>query len=279
MEKIYVINLRGEKESFSLKKVFNSARRAGASEKLAKEIALEIQEQVFPGIKTSDIFKKVKQLLRKSDKPSGLRFSLKEAIRKLGPSGFPFEKYIGDIFSAQGFEVILNQKINGQYARHEIDFLAKKNKSLYIGECKFRIHPGERIDLGIILALYARFLDLKKGNYFEKFKEYNIKPILVTNAKFSSQAKRYSQGVGIELFGWNYPVGDGLERIIGEKKLYPITILPSLTSYLMEIFSAQEMMIIQDILEIDIKKFCQEHKIKQDKILSLIDEAKILMGS
>jgi hypothetical protein len=277
MEKIYVINLRGEKELFSLRKVFNSARRAGASEKLAQEIALKIQKQAFPGIKTSEIFKKAKELLRRSDKSSGLRFSLKEAIRKLGPSGFPFEKYIGDIFLIQGFEVFLNQKIKGRYAKHEIDFLAKKNKFLYIGECKFRIHPGERIDLGIILAIYARFLDLKQGNYFEKFKGYNIKPILVTNAKFSSQAKRYSQGVGIELLGWNYPVNKGLEIIVESKKLYPITILPSLTNYLMEIFVAQGMMIVRDILKIDVKKFCQENKIKQDKILSLINEAKILI--
>lgn len=276
MEKIYVVNLREEKEPFSLKKVFNSARRAGASEKLAKEIALKIQEQVFPGIKTSDIFKKVKQLLKKSDKPSGLRFSLKEAIRKLGPSGFPFEKYIGDIFSIQGFEVILNQKIKGRYARHEIDFLAKKDKLFYVSECKFRQRAGERIDLSIVLMVWARFLDLNQGKYFKRFGRYSIKPIIITNAKFSSQAKRYSQGVGIELLGWNYPINKGLETIVESRQLYPITILPSLTAYLMEIFSAQGMMIIQDILELDVKKFCQENKIEQKKILSLVNEAKIL---
>ncbi|MEA3453240.1 MAG: restriction endonuclease [Patescibacteria group bacterium] len=279
MKEIYVINLMGRKESFSSKKVFNSARRAGASEKLAQEIALKIQEEVFPGMKTSEIFKKVKQLLKQGDKSSSLRFSLKEAMRKLGPSGFPFEKYIGDIFSAQGFKILLNQKINGQYARHEIDFLAEKNKLLYVGECKFRMRPGERIDLGIILAIHSRFLDLQKGNYFRKFKGYKIKPILVTNAKFSSQAKRYSKGVGIELLGWNYPLGKGLEYIIEEKGLYPITILPSLTSRLMEIFANEEMMIVQDVLEINIKEFCGKYKIKENKILSLISEAKILIDN
>jgi len=70
----------------------------------------------------------------------------------------------------------------------------------------------------------------------------------------------------------------GLETIVENKKLYPITILPSLTNYLMEIFASQRMMIVQDILEIDVKKFCQENRIKQEKILSLINEAKTLMG-
>jgi hypothetical protein len=277
MKEFYVINLRGEKEPFSLKKVFRSARRAGASEKLAKDIALIIEKQVYPGIKTTEIFQKVKILLRKGDPKAELRFNLKEAMRKLGPSGFPFEKYIGDIFSTLGFKVFLNQKIHGLYAKHEIDFLAEKNKLLYIGECKFRIHPGERIDLRVVLAVYARFLDLKEGNYFQKFEECNIKPILVTNAKFSSQAIKYSQGVGIDLLGWNYPKNKGLEKIIENKKLYPITILPSLTGYLMEVFASRKMMLVQDILKLDIKKFSEKTKIKKDKIISLLNEAKILM--
>jgi len=278
MKKIFVINLRGEKELFSLKKVFNSARRAGASEKLAKDIALKIQKQSYSGIKTIEIFRKVKQFLRKLDKKSGIRFGLKEAMRKLGPSGFAFEKYVGEIFMAQGFKVSLNQYISGRGARHEIDFLAQKDKLFYLGECKFRIRPGERIDLKIALANYAKFLDIKEGHYLKKFQGLTIKPILVTNAKFSSQAVRYSKTVGIELLGWNYPKDKGLEKIIESQKLYPITILPSFTSYLMEIFASQKMMLAQDVLKLDVGKFCQKNRIKKAKISPLVKEAKILTG-
>ena len=139
MKKIYVINLRGEKEPFSLRKVFRSARRAGASEKLAKEIALSIEKRVYPGIKTTEIFQTAKTLLRKGDPKAELRFNLKEAMRKLGPSGFPFEKYIGDIFIELGFKVLLNQIIFSKCARYEIDFIARKDKLIYLGECKFRV--------------------------------------------------------------------------------------------------------------------------------------------
>ncbi len=278
MKKISVINLNGERELFSFEKVFRSACRAGASEELAEEIALIIQKQVKTGTTTKEIFRKVKQLLEKSDKRSSLRFSLKEAMRKLGPSGFPFEKYIGGIFSAAGFKVSLNQKIYGRWAEHETDFLAKKDSLFYIGECKFRIRPGEKVDLKVSLAVYARFLDLKEGDYLKKFQEDQLKPILVTNAKFSSQVARYSEGVGIDLLGWNYPKDKGLETIIEDKGLYPITVLPSLNGYLMDIFASQQMMLVQDILRLDIEKFSQKIKIKKDKILSLINEAKILMG-
>jgi hypothetical protein len=148
---------------------------------------------------------------------------------------------------------------------------------LYVSECKFRQRAGERIDLSIVLMVWARFLDLNQGNYFKKFTEYTIKPIIITNAKFTSQAIRYSNGMGIELLGWNYPKNRGLERIIENKKLYPITILPSLTNYLMGIFSSQKMMLVKDILNLDLKIFSKKTKIKESKILPLVEEAKILL--
>ena len=156
--------------------------------------------------------------------------------------------------------------------------MAQKDKLFYLGECKFRIRSGERIDLKIALANYAKFLDIKEGHYLKKFQGFTIKPILVTNAKFSSQAVRYSKTVGVKLLGWNYPKNKGLERIIESKKLYPITILHSLTSYLMEIFASQKMMIVQDVLKLDVGKFCQKNRIKKAKIQSLVKEAQLLIG-
>jgi len=44
---IYVVNWAGEKEPFSWQKVFNSARRVGADEKLAKEIAQTVLKKLL----------------------------------------------------------------------------------------------------------------------------------------------------------------------------------------------------------------------------------------
>jgi len=273
---MYVVNLKGEKEPFSLQKVFRSAKRAGASPLLAKQIAKKIEKLVYPGITTSEIYKRVKQFLKKENKGAGLRFSLKEAMRKLGPSGFPFEKYVGEIFSVHGFEVKLNQIVKGKYATHEIDFVAKKDKLLYIAECKFRHHRGERIDLPITLAFWAKFQDLLEGKYLNRFTNCKIKPILITNAKFTRQAKRYAQGVGIELLGWNFPKNKGLENMIEKELLYPITILPSFKGFLVDVFSSKFLMLAKDILELDIKKFVQKEKLDIKKLEKLKQEAKIL---
>jgi hypothetical protein len=279
MQVKYVINLRGEKELFSLAKVLRSAQRAGAPKEFAQKVALEIEKSIYPGIKTKEIFDKVNKLLKKEDKKSSLRFSLKEAMRRLGPSGFPFENYICDVFSAHGYEVFLNKKITGKFAVHEIDFLAKKNQILYIGECKYRIFPGERIDLPILLAFYAKFLDLKNGNYFDLPKNMELKPIMVTNAKFSSQAIRYANGMGIELLGWRYPFNGGLESMIEGEQVYPITILPSFKGYLIEPCSQAKLMLAKDVLEDSPDKIAEMIGIEKNKILPLVNEAKTLLNS
>jgi len=144
MKDFYVTNARGEKEPFSISKIKKSARRIGASQKVAREIAKIIEKKAYPGIKTSDIAKEIKRFLSLENPKFTLKFRLKEGMRKLGPTGFPFEKYIGEIFSNNGFEVKLNQQIRGACCSYEIDFTAKKNKVLYIGECKYRVTPKKK---------------------------------------------------------------------------------------------------------------------------------------
>jgi len=84
----YVINSRGEEEPFSFKKVYQSAKRVGASEFLARKIAEDVAQTLYPGIKTQEIFNKVKNLLRKENSRAAIRFPLKKAIQKLGPPDF-----------------------------------------------------------------------------------------------------------------------------------------------------------------------------------------------
>ncbi len=277
-EKIHVINLQGEKESFSFRKVYRSARRVGASKQLARQIAQSIEDNIYPGIKTTDIFRKVKKELRRKEPQAALRFNLKEGMRKLGPTGFPFEKYVGAVLKRNGFKVQLNQYVPGSCCSYEIDFVAKKENLLYIGECKYRNNPGERIHLEVALANYARFLDIKNGSFFNKVsKNIKIKSLLVTNTKLTSQATHYSECVGVDCLGWNYPQDEGLEKIIDAQELYPITILPSLKSYLAKLLVSQNIVLVEDVLKIDAEKFSKRNKIPLNNLLSVIKEARTLL--
>ncbi len=279
-ESIYVVNNRGEKEPFSLRKVYQSARRVGASEKTAKKISKIIEKQVYPGIKTSKIFKKIKNLLKKESPKLSIKFSLKEGLRKLGPAGFLFEKFIGEIFKKQGYRVKLNLSLKGYCLEYETDFLAKKKNLVYIGECKFRNLPEEGlVHSKTALAFWAKILDFKKGDFSKnEFKKNKIRPILVTNAKFSGSTAKYSKCVGIKLLGWRCPKTNGLEKIIDENSFYPITILPSFKKALIPAFVKKKIILVKDVLKIKPGKFSKETGISQKTLNSLIKEVKILLN-
>jgi len=279
MEDLYVINAKGEKESFSSAKIRKSARRIGASSKLAGEIVKAIKQRACPGIKTFDIAKEIKRLLALETPKFALKFRLKEGMRKLGPTGFPFEKYIGEIFLNNGFEVKLNQQIRGACCSYEIDFTAKKNKILYIGECKYRNLPGEKIDFTVGLEHFARCVDIQKGDFLKKKRNRNLKlkPLITTNTKFTSRMKKYAKCAQIELLGWRYPESESLEMLIDRQKLYPITVLPSLKSFLIDSFVEKGMMLAKDVLTINPLKFAEEAKMPFKYINPLIKEAKLLL--
>jgi len=274
----YVINLEGKQEPFSFHKVYRSARRVGASRILANQIAQSIAQDLYSGIRTVDIFERVKKELSKEEPRAALKFDLKNSLKRLGPSGFPFEKYVGAILEKRGFKVQLNQFVPGHCCSYEIDFIAKKDDILYIGECKYRNNPGERIHLDIALANYARFLDIQNGNFFKKLnKKIKVQSLLVTNTKLTTQAINYSNCVGVKCLGWNYPRNSGLENIIDAQKLYPVTILPSLNNHIIEIFNAKNIILAEDVLKIDIEKFSKQTKTPINQLEALVEEAKILL--
>ena len=272
MKKVYITNSKKERELFSFDKVYGSCKRAGASDALAKKIAHDIEKKIYPEMKTSEIYKLVKSFLKESP-VTAIKFSLKQAMRKLGPSGFDFEKYIAEIFSKNGFSVKINQIIAGKcITSYEIDFLTEKDKLFRIGECKYHAFAGARVDLKVALYNYARFLDISNN---PKFK--NSKAIIVTNTKFTTEAIKYCQCLNVDLLGWKYPKNQGLEYLIEKHKLYPVTILPSFKAHFKNIFAENKMMLALDLLDVPLTQLVKKLKLSLKEIDKLVEEAKILL--
>ena len=276
MQDLKIINYNQETKPFSAEKIYESCIRSGASEKVAHEVAREVKNQIYPKITTKEISEIVKSLLAEKHKKSSIKFSLKEAMRKLGPSGFHFEKYIASIFLENNFTVETNQMVPGSCINlYEIDFLDKKENLEYIGECKYHAHPGKRVDLKVALYNNARFLDISKRIDAEKKK---TKAILVTNTKFTQRAIQYSECSGVELLGWRYPRDNGLEKLIEKSNLYPITILPSFKPIFKDIFAQEQVMLVKDLLETSPKQISEITGITIREINQLTEEANILLN-
>lgn len=271
---IFVVNIQGTREPFSFEKVYLSAQRAGATKLEAREIANAIEKEVYNGMKTEEIFRRVKEFLENGNQKAALRFNLKEAMRKLGPTGYSFEKYVGEIFENLGYSVKINQFVMGHCVTYEIDFLAEKENFVYVGECKFHKLPEGKVDLQTALANCARFHDiLARGSFGKK----EIKSILVTNTKFTTEAIRYSNCKHIDLLGWRYPEEQGLEYLIESRNLYPLTILPSCKGRLAEILNLRKKMLVKDILDIDNRAYYSDPEMVKNGIGAAAKEAEVLM--
>ena len=203
MSKIYVVNNMGEREEFSLQKLYKSARRSGATHILAERVVSFLSGIVKNGDKTSDIYKSMKAFLLKEDKLVGMKFSLKESIRKLGPTGYPFEVFMGELFARYGFKTKVETFVKGMCTDYEIDFQAEKEKSMYLAECKFHSDVGSRVDINVILIAYAGFLDMLGGRICSNYKANGGKVfrLVVTNTKFTNKAIKYAHCYGVNLIG------------------------------------------------------------------------------
>jgi hypothetical protein len=220
----------GEKSRFSEKKLRDSLHRSGATEEQIEHITQEVSKRLFEGISTKAIYKLAFTLLKENSRHLAARYHLKQAIMELGPSGFPFEKYVAEILNRQGYQTKVGEIVQGQCVSHEIDVIAEKEDQVYMVECKYHNQRGIFCDVKIPLYIQSRFKDvelqwIKLHGHTTKF----YKGWVFTNTKFSADAVQYGKCAGLNLIGWDYPLKGSLRQQIDTLGLYPITCLTSLT--------------------------------------------------
>jgi hypothetical protein len=248
MAHISIIKADGTTEFFKVEKLRRSLRRAGASADEINHIIGEINSTLHDGIQTQEIYRNAFALLRDSRPPAAVRYSLRRAIFNLGPTGFPFEKFLARMFQADGYETKTGIILSGNCAEHEIDVAAYKEKHSFIGEAKFHARPGIKSDLQVAMYSYARFLDLQNAKICHEdicgIKEF----WLITNTKFTSTAREYGTCVGLKMLSWNYPRENNLQDLIQRAGIYPVTILQNINSSQAEILIERDIILCRDIL-------------------------------
>lgn len=219
---IIITKMDGEQESFNSSKLDNSLTNAGATEDVRKKIIKHINNKLYDGITTQEIYQHAFDLLRKENThPTAARYSIKRAVLDLGPSGFPFERFVGEIFRAIGYtNVRIGINMQGACAPHEVDLVAQHNGVRVAAEMKFHNSLGIKTDLKVALYVKARFDDLAE-NVDEGW--------LITNTRFTSNAINYGNCNGMKMLGWNYPHNQGIEKLIDQAHVHPITSLTTLS--------------------------------------------------
>ncbi|MFA7274745.1 MAG: restriction endonuclease [Crocinitomicaceae bacterium] len=227
---IFVTKSSGLQVEFDQGKLRHSLQKSKASASAIEIILTEIEHLLYDGISTKEIYKKAFQLLKRKNNDSAARYKLKNALLELGPTGFPFEKYVGELFRFKGYEVEVGKKIQGACVQHEVDVVAEKNGKITLVECKFHSDPNRSSDVKVPLYIYSRFADILDGwnkNTHENKDFFTGK--IYTNTRFTSDAIQYAKCKGMDLVGWDYPEKGSLKERIDISGLYPITCLTKLT--------------------------------------------------
>lgn len=223
MEKLIVVKKSGVEEEYDEEKVRHSMQRVGVPDQLQPEVLSHIKGKFKDGkMTTDDVFYHVMEYLEPRDRKSSLRFNLRQAIFELGPTGFPFEQYLAQIFRTMDYSVTTDVIMNGDCVRHEIDLVLEKENHKEIVEVKFHNHHVVKTDVQVALYTYARFLDVKDKNGVD-----NV--WLVTNTKLSTDAIAYANCKGMPVIAWNYPEHGNLQDLVEDPQMYPITLLTSLS--------------------------------------------------
>lgn len=165
---IAVRKASGVTEPFSIAKLRSSLTKARASEEEINFILESLQPKLYEGITTKKIYSEAFRLLRQKSKHHAARYYLKKGIMELGPSGYPFEKFMSELFRHQGYSVVVGKILKGKCVDHEIDVIGEKGNEMILVECKYRNLAGIAVDVKTPLYIHARFDDVSENGALKK---------------------------------------------------------------------------------------------------------------
>lgn len=226
---IKVLKGNGESQAFDKDKLILALERAGASQEVCQEVLEKLEPKLFDGITTKKIYSLAFSILRQKSKRVAGRYKLKSAILKLGPSGYPFEIFVGRLFETFGYTVETGVLMQGNCVEHEVDVVAKKDGEIVVIECKFHHDQKTKTSVQVPLYVNSRFQDIEaKWRSEHHSQKVKFKGHVVTNTRFSADAKDYAKCAGLGMISWDYPHDKCLRILIDQSGLHPVTSLLSL---------------------------------------------------
>ena len=262
-----VIKANGDSQTFSESKILESIRRAGISADLQTRVLEHVKNKLRENIPTSEIYHHITEFLENENPFAKTTYSLKHAIMELGPTGHPFEDYAASILQTQGYTTTVRSTLLGKCISHEVDVIAQKENTKVMVEVKFHNTVGIKTDVQVALYTQARFEDLQQSQSFSNAG-------LITNTKPTSDVIAYAECSGMKLLSWDYPEGDSIRDIVNKFKLYPITVLTSLSQ-----LQKQELLNQGIIMTSDICKntsLLESLHLSQDEKRSVIEESQTI---
>jgi len=273
--KIHVTKGNGDKVLFEPGKLKQALQSSGAGIAEQEKITEIVSQKLYDGIPTRKIYRMALGLLKKESRKIAGRYSLKNAIMELGPTGFPFEIFVGKILENMGFRVETGVIVQGRCVQHEVDVVARKPGEMMMIECKFHSDNFTKSSVQVPLYIHSRFLDVKTAWEEQYGNQIRYQGGVVTNTRFSDDAVKYGTCAGLLMISWDYPAETGLKFYIDRTGLHPVTSLISITKS-----QKQQLLENRIVLCSDLEKnqyVLKEMKIPDKQISKILREAENLV--
>ncbi len=268
-----VTKMNGQVVKYEEQNVRQALQRIGLKEDKIKSILASVRKELTPKIKTSKLFSIVDKELKKKVPWAAARFNLRNAITKLGPAGFHFEKYVASVLSAYGYKTETPDTYQGACIEHEIDVTAEKDGRRVFIEAKFRHDFRAAINIKDTMSTWTRFLDLVDGAKLDLCPHFD-EVWLITNARFTDQSMQFGHCKNMKLVGWNHPEERTFAQMVDLDALYPITILESLTGDELEAFSKANLMLCRDFSDLDPDQLANVSGLPETRAKEILTECK-----
>jgi hypothetical protein len=246
---IEIVKYSGKKVKFSLHKLRKSLKRTGAVEETINKILDKVRDELYQGISTKEIYNRAFALLKKEKSYLASRYKLKKAIYELGPTGFPFEHFISAVLKNSGYRTEVGEILQGNCVSHQVDVIAHKNNETSVIECKFHNEQGYNCNVKVPLYINSRYQDIK--THWDKNSKNNTTLTpgwVVTNTRFTEDARQFGKCIGLYLLSWDYPKNEGLKDRIDRLGLYPITVSTLLTNREKQLLLSREVVLCRELI-------------------------------
>jgi hypothetical protein len=238
----------GRRERYDRAKVVRTLARLCVPTPLAGEIADQVERQLHDGISTTKIADLVRQELERHSALVAFRQDLRSALARM-QGGADFEAFVRLVFASQGYTVHSSRTIQGETGRHEVDGILEQEGHFTLLEIKHHRDPHHRVSFDVINTARTKWTDIQEHRR-KAFRQPGFDGFLVvTNARFTENAVQHAEESGIQLVGWNVPSGRGLEQLIEEKQVYPITTIGELVDAERDAITGEGILTLQQLLK------------------------------
>lgn len=240
----------GELVPFDGASLKRSLDRSGASKNQVDAVFEDVCAHLYEGISTRELYEFAFESLRTHRNVFAARYSLKRALKDLGPEGFYFEKWVGKLFQSYGYETTTGKTLQGKAVTHEIDVVALKDGALNLIECKFRNDESAKISVTTPMYFMSRMKDLSEQSF--DFFGQHLKPKkgwLITNAFLTSDSVKFIETYEMNALSWDYPEKYGLKHRTDDRGLYPITCLTTLNHLQKEQLLKADCILVQELVK------------------------------